>query len=52
MQSICKPGSVEDDHLSSLLVAKQIKRLSTCERITLYADLLAVNRVYLSTTSP
>ena len=34
-QTACKPGSVEDNHLSSLPVAKQIKRLSICERITL-----------------
>ena len=41
-----------DDHLSSLSVAEKIERISACERITLYADLLAADRVYLSPMSP
>ena len=51
-QSIDKPGSVVDDHLSSLTVASKIKRVSACERITRYADLLAANRVYPQSMSP
>jgi len=35
IQSTDKPGSVVDDHLSSLPVAKQIKRLLACRRVTL-----------------
>jgi hypothetical protein len=51
-QFIDKPGSVVDDHLSSLVVAYHIKRISTCKRAALYADLLAADRVYLHIMSP
>ena len=51
-QPIDKPGSVEDDHLSSQIVAYLIKRVSACGRVALYADLLAAGRVYLHAMSP
>ena len=51
-QSTCKPGFVEDDHLSRYTIADLLKRVSTSERITLYADLLAADRVYLLHMSP
>ncbi len=51
-QLVDKPGSVVDDHLSSLAVAYQIKRISTYGRTALYVDLLAADRVYLLRTSP
>lgn len=47
-----KPGFVVDDHLSSLAIACKIKRVTTDERIALYADLLAADRVYLLHMSP
>ncbi len=47
MQSIGKPGSVVDDHLSSLIVANEIERVAMSGRIALYAHLLAADRVYL-----
>lgn len=51
-QSVCKPGFVEDDHLSSSVIARGIKRVTTDERIALCADLLAADRVYLLHMSP
>ena len=51
-QPTCKPGFVEDDHLSSYTIADLVKRVSTSERTTLYADLLAADRVYLLHMSP
>jgi len=51
-QSACKPGFVWDDHLSSRAIARTIKRVATDERIALYADLLAADRVYLLHMSP
>lgn len=51
-QFIDKPGSVVDDHLSSQIVTYRVKRISTYGRAALYADLLAVNRVYLHAMSP
>ena len=47
-----KPGSVVDDHLSSLTIANEIERLSTCRRAAWCADLLAAGRVYLLGQSP
>jgi hypothetical protein len=41
-----------NDHLSSLAVARKIKRVSTNGRIALYVDLLAAGRVYLLRMSP
>lgn len=52
LQPAYKPGFVENDHLSSLLVAKQIKRLSIYKRITSSVNLLAASRVYLLSASP
>ena len=51
-QSTCKPGFVEDDHLSSPTIARRIKRVSANERIALDVDLLAAGRVYLLHMSP
>ena len=51
-QSVVKPGFVVDDHLSSHAIADMIKRVSTGERIALYTDLLAADRVYLLRMSP
>ena len=51
-QFVCKPGFVVDDHLSSQAIASMIKRVPTSERITLCADLLAADRVYLLHMSP
>jgi len=51
-QSACKPGFVEDDHLSSPTIARRIKRVAANERIALYVDLLAADRVYLLHMSP
>lgn len=51
-QQACKPGFVVDDHLSSHTIADTIERVSTSERTTLYADLLAADRVYLLHMSP
>jgi len=51
-QSIDKPGSVVDDHLSSSFVAKRIERLSAYGRTVLSVDLLAADRVYLLRMSP
>lgn len=47
LQPIDKPGSVVDDHLSSLPVAKQVERIAIHGRIALYVHLLAADRVYL-----
>ena len=51
-QSIGKPGSVVNDHLSSLIVAYKIKRVATYGRAALHVDLLAAGRVYLYAVSP
>jgi hypothetical protein len=51
-QSACKPGFVEDDHLSSLTIARKIERVATNGRIALSVDLLAAGRVYLLHMSP
>jgi hypothetical protein len=51
-QFVCKPGFVEDDHLSSPTIARRIKRVSANERIALNVDLLAAGRVYLLHMSP
>ena len=51
-QSIDKPGSVVNDHLSSSVVAYTVKRISACGRVVPYADLLAADRVYLCDASP
>ena len=51
-QFICKPGFVEDDHLSSPTIAHRIERVATNGRIALNVDLLAAGRVYLLHMSP
>ena len=51
-QPAYKPGFVEDDHLSSRIIADTIKRVSTDRRIAFDADLLAADRVYLLRMSP
>lgn len=51
-QPVCKPGFVEDDHLSSSTIARRIKRVTTNGRIALNVDLLAADRVYLLHMSP
>jgi len=51
-QLACKPGFVEDDHLSSSTITHRIKRVSANERIALNVDLLAAGRVYLLHMSP
>ena len=51
-QSIDKPGSVVDDHLSSSVIAQRIKRITASERTALYARSLAADRVYLLRMSP
>ena len=51
-QSIDKPGSVLDDHLSRQIVAYLFERISTRRRAVLCTDLLAANRVYLHSASP
>ena len=52
-QPIDKPGSVVDDHLSSLQIALQIERLAIATSGSLIRGyLLAANRVYLRGMSP
>ena len=51
-QSIDKPGSVVNDHLSSRIVAYTVERMATYRRVVFYVDLLAAGRVYLYTVSP
>ena len=51
-QPIGKPGSVVDDHLSSLQIALQIERLTIAHADHISSHLLAADRVYLHCMSP